>query len=976
MNGVEQAIFEEMLLEMRGQTALLRQFATGAGSSPQGKQPSGFNEITGSSGAVSKSFGVLGFTLGMASGVIAGTFTTALTLASSGFNSLKDVTTTLFQGQKSLAIASINGSNGLSSFYDSLSQLPGILGFAAQMFGYQAKVLEKNLITFQQVSQSGATLGGNLDLVRTSAKGMGLSMDEFANVMKANAPYLLNLGQTADSGAKALIKFNTTMINGSTGRALLGMGYGLEEANNMLGLYSATMGGVSRDQLGNQSAMEGSVKSFAEELSASAILEGKSRSQKEEEMKERSLIGARENLMSKMTTAQKQAFQQVENAALRSGGKAAADAALAYALGMGPLTKASQQYAGMFGESTQKFYQMTDTAMTATDSNAKQISRSLIATGAEADNAQNKQTEHYGNALNAMAISGKGASEISNAVLMRAGKQREAAMDSSEKIAARENAVRADVIKAQEGEAGKIAQRAAQAKYQGEEIMLMLGNLLAPLKPVLEGMVDVLKTVAPAVIGFGADLIHKIVLPLFNDLFAGISLDDVVKPFKDFFSGLFGEQKIDMSVIEKNLESVLTPIIQGLRLLFNAINWQQVGATLRTTFETLAKVAGRVLIDAINLGIGAFNVLRSTIRLVYNIFDSILAPFGGFKGILDILTPIFTGIGNVINHILMPAFDNAGNILTNFSRWIDKASDSISGPLKIAMDTLIGGAIAVGGYFGILALSQFLYNAYIMGGVLLLTAWDAVVAFATGGMALLGVAVAFLTSPIGLLIVGVGALVGLFIALYQGGFTFSTVVDQLSITFDYLVDKFKEFIDWIRGYLGTISESEKTKNAADRADHLKTREQKQKTLDDSNADTKKNRGIVDKAAMPVGKVNTIPNTVSTGGLMSWLGAPSLPAMPKAPDQKSVPKPDSTTRIEKEKAREERRQEHKEQLDKTQESTTPSDVQGASNTQDSNTDYTSQLNSGVQTMVRLLKEIDTNTGKTANLIAGHGNLFRR
>ena len=36
----------------------------------------------------------------------------------------------------------------------------------------------------------------------------------------------------------------------------------------------------------------------------------------------------------------------------------------------------------------------------------------------------------------------------------------------------------------------------------------------------------------------------------------------------------------------------------------------------------------------------------------------------------------------------------------------------------------------------------------------------------------------------------------------------------------------------------------------------------------------------------------------------------------------------------------------------------------------------QLNNNIQTMIRILRDIDNNTGKAVNIMAGSGNMFRR
>lgn len=979
MNGIEQAILEELLGEAKSHTTLLSRLAASSGSGGGKNPPSGFPKLADDASALSKSFGAVGFAAGTLAGVLTGTFSVALSFVETGLTNMANIAGNVYEGQKMLAQASINGTNGLSSFYDSLSNLPGVLGLAAQMFSYQTKVLEKNLQTFQAMSQSGATLGGNLDLVRESAKGMGLSMDEFANVMKNNTAYFLNFGETADAGAKALIKFNTTMINGTTGKALLGMGYSLEEANNMLGTYSATMGGVSREQLGNQKEMEGSVKSFAEELSASAILEGKSRQQKQEEMKERSLIAARENLMSKMTAEQKQAFVQVENAALRSGGKAAADAMLAHALGMGPVTKESQQYVGMFGESALKFNQMTDLAMTATASNASQIQTSLIKTGADAQFAQAQQSKNYGVALSAIALSGKGPQTIANAALLNEARLRESGMDSAKKIADRDMAVRGDLSKAQESEAGAVAQRAARAKYQGEWLMNSLAAMLEPLKPVLTALVHTFVEFVPKVISFGTDIVNKIIVPLFHNLFGGLKLDDIARPFKEFFSGLFGGRKMDFSGIEKSFEDVLGPLVRGLGFLFNSIDWFAVGTGVKKVFGILGEiglVGAHGLFIGINILIGVFNVLSSVVTAVYNVVNTLLEPFGGFSGIIDDIESVFESLYEKFNTYILPVLDSAGSSLTQFSNWIDDSTKTIKGPLKVAFDALIFGIGAVAGYFGAMTLIQLAWSAVTSIATLGMAAFDIVVGIAAGALALL-------TSPVFLVVAGISLMAGLLYELYEHGFTFKTVLQELSLAGGYLKDVFSEFMDWLRGFLpsflGGISDDQKKKNADQRAQNLKEREEEQKKIDDQNLQTKKERGIKEPAKPAIApKLGLLTNPLAQLSQLSTPDTTNLQsqnlAKPKAQPTREAPKPapkvidnskDKKEKLKAEKALEVQKDDN--DVDKRQNNT---NGPGTSN------DDSIQLNRGVQMMIKLLREIDSNTGKTNNLIASGGNMFRR
>ena len=221
---------------------------------------------------------------------------------------------------------------------------------------------------------------------------------------------------------------------------------------------------------------------------------------------------------------------------------------------------------------------------------------------------------------------------------------------------------RENQITAQNSMAGATAQAAARAKYQGEWMMDLLNQAFLPLKPVLTWLVRTFAEFAPIVLNFGKNIITEVIVPLFHNLFGSVSFSDIFKPFSDFMSGFMGGQKLNLSGIEQGLEAVLGPLTRGIGALFSSIDWFTVGAGLRTVFGILVDVgafAGRLLFDGINKAIGVFNVLSSVATVLYDIFDAVLAPFGGFKGILEDINPIFTGIKTIIDTDLMPAFDNA-----------------------------------------------------------------------------------------------------------------------------------------------------------------------------------------------------------------------------------------------------------------------------------------------------------------------------
>lgn len=676
MNGVEAALLQEILDQAKDQTDLLKRLAAasgGGGSSSGGGAAGGMNNLSSSSNAVTKSFNLLGAAVAKtttALGAIAGV---AIGLVSASFTSLVGITKTLASAQMNLAETAIAGTGSLSSLYTQLEALPGILGFAAKIFSYHTRVLEQNLATFQAMSDSGATLGGNLDEVRRSAKSMYLSMDEFANVMKSNTPYFLYFGQTANDGAKALIKFNSTMIQGSTGRALLGMGYSLEEANNMLGLYAATMGGVNSQQLRDQRSMESSVKSFATEMALSAELEGKSRKQKEEEMKERATIAARENMLSKMTAEQKQAFFQAEQAAGRAGGKAAQDALLSAMLGLPPMTKAAQTWTAMAGDSAKSITGMVPAIQSANAENANN-QREISRLGAQAQRQVVDASQRFGRTLDVMSFRQGEVAETGQALQRAEATARTQNLRTTEDYLNRENKARQQLTDAQESQAGAVAQAAGAAKYQGEWLMNMLYNLFKPLEPVLIGIVKAFNTLAPPIIQFATDFVNEVLAPVFKDLFGDISLDDIIKPFKDFIAGFTGATEgLGFADIRKALFEFLNPVKEFLADIIKSIDFKAVGAFFGDVFKTLGQFARDIFTE---MSTWDWKTIGDWIKWSLNAVGTFIKElFGGVKAAL-------TGEVTEGGSFLKQAFEKIGILIRKIVIFVGGAVDKlINSPL-------------------------------------------------------------------------------------------------------------------------------------------------------------------------------------------------------------------------------------------------------------------------------------------------------
>lgn len=980
MNGVAEALLDEILQQSKDQTDLLKRLVSRGGGSGGGPGGAGGGP-GGPAGPANSAGGALSFlgsVAGKASNALGALAGVAVGLASASFTSLIGITKNLASAQMRLAETAISGTGSLSSFYDSLTQLPGILGFAAKIFSYHTQILQKNLETFQAMADSGALLGGNLDEVRRAAKGMYLSMDEFANVMKANTPYLLYFGKTADDGAKALIKFNTTMIQGSTGRALLGMGYSLEEANNMLGLYAATMGGVNSQQLSNQRQMESSVKSFATEMALSAELEGKSRKQKEEEMKERAAIAARENLLSKMTAEQKQAYLQAELAAGRAGGKAAQDALLSATLGLPPMTKAAQTWTAMAGDSAKSITGMVP-AINSANRDAAASQRDIARLGAQASRQSVEASQRFGKTMDVMSFRQGEVAETAQAMQMGEAKARNQGLKTTQDYLDRENKARQQLTDAQKSQAGAVAQAAGAAKYQGEWLMNMLYDVLEPLKPVLIGLVNIFTEFAPKVLGFANDIMDQVIVPLFKSLFGDLDMEDIVSPFRDFFKGFFGEDTFGLKDVKDKLEAVLKPLTEAIGNFFKSVDWVAVGAGMRSVFDVLVnvgKIVGSVLIGAINLAIGVFNIIVAVGTSLYRIVDYLLKPFGGIaEAIEGPMISAFNSISALLTDTIIPWFNSLGEKLSGFAAWIDTSTQVIQGPLKFALDALqiaAAGVVLWHGYlkaaqivsFGIMKVKDYwetIQIAWMMRKELM----EKALAFTSN---LVKVGLSAMLGPLGLVVIVGALLVAGFKALYDSGWSFSTALeavgDNLKRFYLSYVDIWLAIAEKVASFFGgsELITAARTKIAEEK----KELDEREKARDAKREQAKAERNKEEPTPAPSNPAFSIGNISNpfTGTPTATPNNPQARGAPKGPNVRessasptvvNPPSPPSAP--------------------------TPTPEQlaaamGPASGSGGTVPDAATLNTNLQQMIRNLREISDNTKRTADLIASNGNLFRR
>lgn len=672
MSGATEATLQE-LLQVNQQMA-----SAISGLAKKGGGGGGADPVAKSGGLVGKAFGALGASAGVVTGILGKGLAGAAGIAASGMSALAQTGSVLLKNQMALAEGAIEGTNKLSDLTKGLESLPFGLGLVAQAMNYQTRKMEANIATYQKISDVGARFGGSLDDVRRSAASTYLSMDEFARMMKSAGPQLRFMGGSAEEGAKNLVKFNSTMIKGEVGKGLLGMGFSLEQANGMLASYSEAVGGLKADQLKDQSEMEKSVKFFAEELDAAAQLEGKTREQKEKEMKEASQQAAVNAKLSEMGLEEQKKYLAAYNAALRIGGKGATEALQSQLLGLPPMTKAAQLFTAVNGEAAQTVSKLGDTITDGTDAATARAKQDRLA--AEGVVQSGEAYKKLGATGAALSVKNANMADTVNAGAKNYADNMNQGVKTAEDAENRIKKVRAEQETAQKSQVGAIVQAQGAAKHTGG-LMDMLAEALKPLFPVIEFLIKGFATLLPKVMSFAGDVVN-VVTGVFKKLFGGLSMDSIIKPFKDFWDGLFGSSgasALNVKSITEGITNFLKPMVELFTTVIQSINFREVGEKLgvslknlwdtakewfqpilekaATIFTTIAKDFGPVMSDM-------FEIVNSVIDIVRTYIFPVLKPV--VDGLMNAILPLwdaFKSIIGAIKALLKGDFSSAGKMI-------------------------------------------------------------------------------------------------------------------------------------------------------------------------------------------------------------------------------------------------------------------------------------------------------------------------
>jgi predicted chitinase len=268
----------------------------GGGSGPSKADAANMAAFNKEQQAAGKSFSILGAAAkgaGMAMNAVGKT----AGIAVGGFNQMAKgagmaAGATFTLGQKALSAGEsmtslidqlANVGDSTVSAARALNNIPIVGGALAGIFGAVAAASENVVKSYQTAAGVGATFGGSVQDMSRAAGGAGMTLDQFAGLIKNNSESLMLLGGTTEEGAKQFSKLAKGIQQSDVGSELQRLGYSTEQINGGMARYIGMLGKTGALQGMSTQQLIASSGSYMKELDALAKITGVSREEKEKE---------------------------------------------------------------------------------------------------------------------------------------------------------------------------------------------------------------------------------------------------------------------------------------------------------------------------------------------------------------------------------------------------------------------------------------------------------------------------------------------------------------------------------------------------------------------------------------------------------------------------------------------------------------------------------------------------------------------
>jgi len=282
MTGATEATLADLLATAQAMNVnliklqnIISRAGTGGGGGSSSSTSSGGSPASSAASLLS-SFNPLSMAFGVLKGVVSG--------ISSVFGFLSDVVSTVIGGLKGVAVnlyefakSTAMGTSKLSEFYAAFSGFPVLgtfFGILSAFTAYQ----ENLLAVYQKLTDSGASFGGSLSAMRSSAARAYMSMDDFTKIVQTNSDLFATMGGNVQSGIDKFVNIAGGLYGPKSkyGNMLAGLGYTAESAAETLALYMRMQGTMNKQDLNNSEKVTKGAAEYAEQLSTLSQLTGES----------------------------------------------------------------------------------------------------------------------------------------------------------------------------------------------------------------------------------------------------------------------------------------------------------------------------------------------------------------------------------------------------------------------------------------------------------------------------------------------------------------------------------------------------------------------------------------------------------------------------------------------------------------------------------------------------------------------------
>lgn len=195
----------------------------------------------------------------------------------------------------------LDGTLAAGQFFRALESLPLGLGKVAELFNALSQLQQNSLESYRKMSVAGVNFGGSLTTIRTQALELGMSLDQYSNMVAKNSSVFTLMGSNAETGAAAFQKVAKELRDSPINGQLMALGYSAEDVTNGLGDYIKSTGGAGK----SQKELAQSAGEYMTELSALSKLTGQTREEQKKAADEAANDAAYQMALSKMTDAQK-----------------------------------------------------------------------------------------------------------------------------------------------------------------------------------------------------------------------------------------------------------------------------------------------------------------------------------------------------------------------------------------------------------------------------------------------------------------------------------------------------------------------------------------------------------------------------------------------------------------------------------------------------------------------------------------------